>query len=464
MGAEQDIIVAIELGSSAIRGIAGQKGPDGNMKILAIEQENVKECVHRGVIFNIDKTTRAIRLIKDRLEEKLNANITRAYVGLSGQSLHTVSNKILHDLGQYVKITSSHIDRLMDENHNTQYPKRVILETIPQEYLVDNNRTNEPEGIQGSQIEGNFLNIISLATLRDNILKCLKEANIALAELLISPLELAKHLLPDSEKRSGCVLVDMGAETTTVSIYSDNLLRHLVVIPLGGKNVNKDICTVCNVGIEEAETLKTKNAVAFVAKNGSEDDVKRTVSLSNDRVCNVAELQEIVSARIEEIIRNVWNQVENSQWRDKLLSGIVLTGGAASQPQMIDAFKTITTYDKVKMARCLMETTTSTPGIGANDDISLNTLIALMLSGNESCAVEKVATPVEPVIEPVVNEDKTPATPNTPYQDTSSPEDELIIEDEEKEEEEPTPKKKKTNFFTRVGNIITTMVNEDEED
>ena len=60
MGAEKDIIVAVELGSTAIRGIAGKREPDGTMRILAIAQEETHDSIRKGLVDNIDKTTHPI--------------------------------------------------------------------------------------------------------------------------------------------------------------------------------------------------------------------------------------------------------------------------------------------------------------------------------------------------------------------------------------------------------------------
>ena len=86
MGVENEIIVALEFGTSAIRGIAGKKKPDGTIQILAIEQERANDAIQRGVIYNIDKTTLAITNIVQRINERLHAKIVRAFVGVSGQS------------------------------------------------------------------------------------------------------------------------------------------------------------------------------------------------------------------------------------------------------------------------------------------------------------------------------------------------------------------------------------------
>lgn len=98
MGAEKEIIVAVELGSTAIRAIAGKRETDGIMQVLAIVQEEGVSCIRNGVVDNIDKTTAAISRVVKKLNEALNINTTRVYVGVSGQSLHAVKNHVTKNL------------------------------------------------------------------------------------------------------------------------------------------------------------------------------------------------------------------------------------------------------------------------------------------------------------------------------------------------------------------------------
>lgn len=93
--------------------------------------------------------------------------------------------------------------------------------------------------------------------MREEIRNCFRAAGITIADLPINVLAMADTVLTEPEKRSGCVLVDMGAETTSVAVYKNNLLRHMAVIPLGGANINRDIQSL-QIEDDEAEQLKLK--------------------------------------------------------------------------------------------------------------------------------------------------------------------------------------------------------------
>lgn len=393
MGPDKEIIVALEFGTSAIRGIAGRRKPDGSVQILDIEQERVTDAIQHGVIYNIDKTTQAITTVVGRLSDALGVQIVRAYVGISGQSLHTTGNIVSRGMENKVKITPELVDNLMDNNRATKYTDSQILEVVPQEYVVGNRTITDPIGIQSEQIEARFMNVVARNTLIENINKCMRMAEIEIADLLISPIALADVLLSDSEKRSGCALIDFGASTTTISVYNGNLLRHLTVIPLGGNNITADLSTSQQMEFDEAEALKRKHGVAYVA---AESDNPLQLSISNDRTLSENDLQNIIGARTEEIIQNAWHQIENMS--RKLLSGIIITGGAAQLKDMPEAIKHFTQFPKVKMAKSLITISDVAADVNTPQGISIDTLIALLMHGEQNCVVEPEPASAEAIV------------------------------------------------------------------
>ena len=242
--AAKDFIVAIELGSSKVTGIAGRKNLDGSINVLAVVKEESSSFIRKGVVYNIDKTALCISNIIKKLTNQLKTDITQVYVGVGGQSIRSVRNVIAKELPPATKVTQEMIIDLMDANSAMKYPEQEILDVAQQEYKVDSQYQTDPVGIQCSHIEGNFLNILQRNTFYKNLNKCFDTINVNVAEMYISPIALADSVLTEAEKRSGCALVDLGADTTTVSVYSKNILRHLAVIPLGSNNITKDIASL----------------------------------------------------------------------------------------------------------------------------------------------------------------------------------------------------------------------------
>ena len=448
MGTEKDIIIAVELASTAIRAIAGKREPDGSMQVLAFAQEESSNTIRKGIIDNIDKTTQALNRVVAKLGDKLNVKVNSVYIGLGGQSLRSVHNRVLMQFDGLELLSHKTIDKMHDTNSGVVYPNAEIKEVVPQEFTIGSRSVVDPVGMQAEMLEANFINIIARNTLEENIRKCVRGAGLEVQEVLVSPLCLANALLTANEKRSGCALVDMGADTTTVSVYTNNILRHLCVIPLGGSNVTSDL-TSLKVEAEEAEELKKKYGTAYRSDN--EDKTGQKVSLSFDRTEDEEKLQEIVEARYEEIIANVCHHI--SAYKDKMLSGIIITGGAARIPDLQRAFARQTAGDiNIRIVKGMPENVTVSFGVQVGDPDRLNTLYALLLAGKENCVGEASETPAQGELD----FDK--------KIEDEEPEEVLKPEEPEEPEEPKEPEKpKKPSTFSRLWQKIGDMLSDESE-
>ena len=374
--------VAIELGSSKMTGIAGKKNLDGSINVLAVVKEDSTSCIRKGVVYNMDKTVQALASIISKLERTLKTKIAQVYVGVGGQSIRSVKNTNVKELPNDTIITQDMINELMDANRSMQYPELEILDAATQEYKVDNQYQLDPVGIQCSRIEGNFLNILWRKTFYRNINQCFDNAGIAIAEMYLSPLALADSVLTDAEKRGGCVLIDLGADTTTVAVYYKKILRNLTVVPLGSNNITKDIASL-QMEEKDAEQMKLKYASAYT--DASEIDAAKVYPIDNDRTIDQRKFVEIVEARVQEIIENAWCQVP-VDYVDKLLGGIILTGGGSNMRNIERAFNKYTHIEKIRVAKFVSQTIHSNnPSVNAKD-ATMCTILSLLAKGDMNCA------------------------------------------------------------------------------
>lgn len=477
-----DFIVAIELGSSKITGIAGKKNLDGSIKVLAVVKEDATSCIRKGVVNNIDKTVQALGTVIKKLENILKTKIARVYVGVNGQSIRSEKNIIVKQLPADTKVTVDMVNGLMDANRSMQYPDQEILDAVTQEYKVDNQLQVDPTGFICTRLEGNFLNILWRKSFYRNLNRCFENAGIAIAEMYLSPLSLADAVLTDAERRGGSVLVDLGAETTTVAVYYRDILRHLAVIPLGSNNITKDL-TSLQMEDKTAEEMKLKYAAAYT--DSSEIDMGKTYPIDHDRSIDMPKFVEIVEARLQEIIENAWHQVPD-EYIGKLLGGIVLTGGGSNMKDIDKAFKILTHTDKVRIAGSVTTTIISkSPAVTAKDG-TMCTVLGLLAKGNMNCAGSEISDSL------FQNEQAADSTPDQPTLTHTTTEigkgiikteaekaaeeaAKLKEEEEEKrrrqqeaeEEEERRSKKRENSWFHKAVNGLKSFgrkMVEDEED
>lgn len=385
---EKDFIVAIELGSSRISAIAGRK-KDGTMQVLAYAEEKHTALIKRGVIYNIEKTYQSINTLLAKLESTLKAKIKYVYVGIGGQSLRSYRCVVKRNLITQSYITNEIIDSIRQESYDIPFADCEVLDNFPQEYIVDQDTNIDPVGVMATNIDGEFLNIIARNKIRNNIQTVFGHTDVEIIGEVIVPLELANNLLSESEKRSGCALIDLGAETTTVLVYKGNIVRFLATIPLGMNNINKDLSTIHQVEGAEAEEIKLKYGNLEKIESEDNDKDEETYHTTSDgRTIKVSEIKNIITARATEIIDNVTNQILRSNYGDKLLAGIILTGGGANMKNIDKAFIESTKIEKCSIARTTTQKlvkTSNASGFNA-DNCQSNAIASLLLAGTVSCA------------------------------------------------------------------------------
>lgn len=424
----KEFIVAIELGSSKITGIAGKKNSDGSISILAVVKEDSTSCIRKGVVFNIDKTVLCLTNIIKKLETTLKTNIARVYVGVGGQSIRSVKNVIIKDLPAETVVTQDMINELMDANRSMTYAEQEILDAATQEYKVDALYQLDPVGIPCSRLEGNFLNILWRKTFYKNLNQCLNKAGVEIAELYLAPLALADAVLTEIEKRTGCALIDLGADTTTVLVYYKNILRHLAVIPLGSENITKDITSLL-MEDSQAEQMKLKYASAYTDNSDIDDNKKYPID--QDRKVDSRKFIEIVESRLQEIIENVFYQIPN-EYADKLIGGIILTGGGSNMPNIEKAFTNQAPTEKIRIAKFVNQNINSNlPEITTHTG-TMNTILGLLAKGDINCAGEEITADLFQSNEPK-HTTPTPAPSKGPRSYTETSGTGIVQTEEEKE-------------------------------
>lgn len=478
MATEDNFIVAIELGSSKVTGVAGRKQPDGAIQVLAFAQEPSTTFIRKGRINNVSKMTQCIISMREKLEQKMQKSVSRVYVGIGGMGMHTVANTVARHFDSKVEITQEMVDAISDENRTSASADRDILESVPQEYHLGAQTTVDPVGILADSIEGHYLNIVANSSVREEIRNCFRTAGVTIADLPITVQALADSMLTEPEKRSGCVFVDMGAETTSVAVYKNNLLRHLAVIPLGGANINRDIMSL-QIEDDEAEELKLKYGSAV---QESDTDAHKPIALRDGRTIPYDEFMGLVEARVEEIVLNVKNQISLSNYDvSQLIGGLIVTGGAANIRNIDKAFTRDTKFEKIRFVRSIRIPLRTPDYPGLNNDGDCNAAIALIDKGEINCCGGDLGQPdlfddpkdaePEPSAEELAAAEAKKKAEEAEAQRKAEEEarikaeiDKREREREEREEAKRNRRNKWKNSWKRMSNFFGNLVKEDSGD
>tara|TARA_X000000950_G_scaffold42418_1_gene47029 strand:- start:8943 stop:10202 length:1260 start_codon:yes stop_codon:yes gene_type:complete len=326
----RNIVVGLDIGTTKISLMVGKMNEYKKLEIVA-QGKSESYGVSRGIVANIDRTVESIKEAINQASQHYNIN--EVYVGIAGQHIKSLQHRgeiVRDDVENEINI--SDMKKLKENMFKLiTIPGEEVIHVIPQEYTVDGeDGIQDPRGMAGIKLSANFHVITAQVGAVRNIIRCVEKAGLRTKELILEPFASALATLDEDELREGVALVDIGGGTTDVAIFLDKVIRHTAVIPFGGNVITKDIKTGLSILEKQAELLKIK----FGSAVHSDDHDNVMVSIPGLRgrepkEISVKNLTEIISARMKEIIDLVYHQIKVSGYEDKLMTGIVLTGGGA---------------------------------------------------------------------------------------------------------------------------------------
>ncbi|MDB0026958.1 cell division protein FtsA [Flavobacteriales bacterium] len=325
-------MVGLDIGTTKISVMIGRKNEYDKLEILGTGRA-VSNGVSRGIVANIDKTVESIKEAVEEVKLKSGLVIEDVFIGIAGQHIKSLQHRgeIVRDNIE-VEIDKEDIAKLKSNMFKLiTIPGEEVIHVIPQEYTVDGeDGIQDPKGMAGVKLEANFHVITAQVGAVRNIIRCVEKAGLKPKDLILEPFASADATLDADELREGVALVDIGGGTTDVAIFLDNIIRHTAVIPFGGNIITKDIKVGLEILEKQAELLKIKFGSAMY----TEDQENVMVSIPGLRgrppkEIAVKTLSEIIGARYKEIVDLVYHQIKTSGYENKLMTGIVLTGGGS---------------------------------------------------------------------------------------------------------------------------------------
>lgn len=318
-------IVAVEIGSSKIKGAVGEVSPDGILTVKHIEEERQSpNFVRYGSVQNVKEVANVLNRIVMKLNNRISpAKISAVYAGVGGRSMMSIRRHVETTLPDDTEITPEIVSEILGRAENIPNPDRQVVETVLGEFKVDNMKVNRPVGTIGSAVSAE----VEVISCRQQILRNL---SLAISEKLglkingyvVRQTAMADMVLSEEEKELGVMLADCGAETTTVSIYKGGFLISMVTIPLGSRHITRDIMSR-NYSEERAEELK--RAIGNALPDSKEERQHRAEGIENS-----TEINNYVAARAGEIAVNILERINEAGLSPQdLPEGIVVAGGGS---------------------------------------------------------------------------------------------------------------------------------------
>ncbi len=340
---KERIVVGIDVGSSTIKVVVAEqpKGQGVPINILG-GVETPTLGISRGAITSIDDVTSSISTAIDRAERSIGLPIERAWIGISGVTTMTQLNRgVVAVSHQDQEIRMEDVERAVEAAKTNPIPNYEILHIISRCYIVDGVTVQDPVGMTGIRLEVEAYVIQVLSSWQRNLRQCVHRANVEIDDVSLGVLPASDALLTQRQKELGVALVNIGASSTSVMIFENGEIKDVAVLPIGSLHITTDLMRVLKIPLEVAETLKLHFGTAAVKMIGKKEEINLyDVGHTEEELVSKKKVAEIIEARVEEIFLKINTQVfKKNNCVGKLPAGIVLTGGGAKLPGLVEIGK-----------------------------------------------------------------------------------------------------------------------------
>src|SRR6476646_967779 len=332
----KDLVVGLDIGTAKVMAVVAEIMPGGELKLAGFGVA-ASNGLKRGVVVNIDATVQSIQQALKEAELMADCKITRVYTGINGSHIRGINSSGMLAVKDR-EVTPADVSGVVETARaiNISTDQRLLL-VEPQEFVIDGQDVKEPIGMSGMRLEAKVHIVTGAQSAAENIIKCVRRCGLEVDQLMLNPLASAQAVLSEDERELGVCLVDIGAGTTDVAIFTNGAIRHTAVIPIAGDLITSDIAMALRTPTKDAEDIKVENG--YAKQLLADPDTQVEVPGLGDRgprMLSKQALAGVIEPRIEEIFSLVNQVMRESGYEEVLSSGIVLTGGSCIMPGMVE--------------------------------------------------------------------------------------------------------------------------------
>jgi cell division protein FtsA len=332
----KDLVVGLDIGTSKIMVVVAEVLPGGLLKIAGFGV-SPSNGLKRGVVVNIDATVQSIQQALREAELMADCKIGRVYTGITGSHIRGINSSGMVAIKDK-EVSRSDVKRVLDTATaiNISNDQRLLL-VESQEFVIDGQDVKDPIGMSGIRLEAKVHIVTGAQSAAENIIKCVHRCGLEVEHLMLNPMASNLAVLTNDERELGVVLVDIGAGTTDVAVFTGGAIRHTAVIPIAGDLITSDIAMALRTPTKDAEDIKVESGCAKQLLTDPESEVEVPgLGDRGPRRLSKQALAGVIEPRVEEIFSLVQQAIRETGYEEVLSSGIVLTGGASVMPGMLE--------------------------------------------------------------------------------------------------------------------------------
>ena len=333
----RDLLVGLDIGTSKVVALVAELTPDGNFNVVGVGQTSSKG-LKKGVVVNIEATVLSIQKALEEAEVMADRRIVQVFTGIAGNHIVSFNSSGMVAIRDK-EVGPSDVERVLETAKAINIPTdQQILHILVQEFIIDGQEdVREPIGMSGLRLEVQVHIVTGAVSAAQNIVKCVRRCGLEVNDLILQPLASSLAVLTEDEKELGVALIDIGGGTTDIAIYCQGSIRHTAVIPIAGDQITNDIAMALRTPTLEAEDLKIQHGIA--RQEMADPNIMIEVAGVGDREprpMSKQALAAVIEPRVEELFILVRDVMRESGYEELVASGIVLTGGSALMPGMVE--------------------------------------------------------------------------------------------------------------------------------
>jgi cell division protein FtsA len=335
---KSDIVVSLDVGSAQVACAIARE--DAEKETFAIIGAARRPCkgLKGGVVINIDETARAVSRVVEEAEERagLNGSVGSVIVGVRGGHLQSFNHHGAINIARTDKeITVEDRDQVVENTKAVPIsPDREIVHVIPQDFILDRQSgVPNPVGMEASLLEVDVHIVTAGQSHLNNIWKAIARAGFQVEEPIYGLLAVGDAVVTAEEKELGCLLIDLGGQTTGLAVYAEGSVRFTKELAIGSDAITHDLSHALRTSVAQAQEVKEKFGAAsrHLAQGDAAQEVEFiSVDGRSPRRLKRGEIFDFIAPRVEEIFGMVAEELQASHFADQVSGGgVILTGGGS---------------------------------------------------------------------------------------------------------------------------------------
>ncbi|NQZ25890.1 MAG: cell division protein FtsA [Colwellia sp.] len=335
--AERKLVVGLDIGTSKISVAVGEVTPDNQLSIIGVGNQPARG-MDKGGVNDLNLVIQAIQRAINEAELMADCQISSIYLGISGKHISCQNENGMVPINDN-EVIQEDVDNVIHTARSVPISaERRMLHVLPQEYSIDcQDGIKSPIGMSGVRMEAKVHIVTCANDMAKNLVKCVERCDLTADQLIFSALASSYAVLTDDEKELGVCVVDMGAGTMDISVFTGGTLRHTAVIPVAGNQVTSDISKIFRTPLSHAEDIKVQYACALKQLVSMEESIDvPSVGGRPARSMSRHTLSEVVEPRYQELFELIQDEIRESGLADQIAAGYVLTGGTAKMEGVLE--------------------------------------------------------------------------------------------------------------------------------